>query len=108
MKFFVLIAMKLIGPENFASRSMQVALNARNKFVIVNGTLKKPTTKTTLYTQWVRVSDMIITWILNSVTDDMSDSLNFVTSAREVWNESHKKYSGANESYCMILQLWIH
>lgn len=39
---------------------------------------------------------MIITWILNSVADDISDSLNFVTSAREVWYELKERFSGVN------------
>ncbi|KAL8113536.1 hypothetical protein AgCh_020749 [Apium graveolens] len=40
----ILIAKKLIGPENYApwSRSMQIVLNARNKFIFINGTFKKP------------------------------------------------------------------
>ena len=42
----ILIAKKLIGPDNYGpwSRSMQIALNARNKFVIVSG--YNTTTKT--------------------------------------------------------------
>lgn len=94
----VLIAKKLIGPENFTpwSRSMQIALNARNKFVIVNGAYEQPDPKSSLYAQWERVNDMIITWILNSVADDISDSLNFVTTAKDVWNELHERFSGVN------------
>lgn len=85
----VLIAKKLVGPDNYApwSRSMQIALNARNKFVVVNGVFAKPAVTSPLYAQWERVNDMIITWILNSVTDEISDGLNFVNTAGEVWNE---------------------
>lgn len=91
----VLIAKKLTGPDNYGpwSRSMQIALNARNKFVVVNGSFKKPTT-TDLCAQWERVNDMIITWILNMVADDISDGLNYVTTAQEVWNELKERFSG--------------
>ncbi|XP_074373485.1 uncharacterized protein LOC141713812 [Apium graveolens] len=94
----VLIAKKLVGQENYAprSRSMQIALSARNKFVVVNGVYVKPANDSALYAQWERVNDMIITWILNSVADDISDSLNFVTSAKEVWDELHERFSGVN------------
>lgn len=63
---------------------MQIALNARNKFVIVNGTFEKPAEKSPLLAQWERVNDLVITWILNSVVDEISDGLNYVTTAREV------------------------
>nr|XP_017251022.1 PREDICTED: uncharacterized protein LOC108221670 [Daucus carota subsp. sativus] len=94
----VLIAKKLIGPENYApwSRSMQIALNARNKFVVVTGAFPQPETDSPLFAQWERVNDMIITWILNSVAEDISDGLNFVTSAKEVWYELQERFSGVN------------
>lgn len=81
----VLIAKKLTGTENFGpwKRSMQIALNAKNKLVIVNGTFPKPTTGTQI-AQWDRVNDMVITWILNTISDEISDGMNFVSSASEV------------------------
>lgn len=60
----VLIAKKLIGPDNYApwSRSMQIALNARNKFGIVNGSFEKPASNSPLYSQWERVNDLYSQW----------------------------------------------
>lgn len=94
----ILIAKKLTGPDNFSpwSRSMQIALNARNKFVLVNGCFPKPETNSLLFAQWERVNDLVITWILNSVADDVSDDLNYVTTAAEVWRELHERFSGTN------------
>ncbi|XP_074323136.1 uncharacterized protein LOC141660076 [Apium graveolens] len=94
----VLIAKKLVGPDNFGSwsRSMQIALNARNKFVIVNGVFEKPSEDSSLLAQWERVNDLVITWILNSVADEISDGLNYVTTARGVWLELTERFSGTN------------
>lgn len=75
---------------------MQIALNARNKFVIVNGTFEKPSADSPLLAQWERVNDLVITWILNSVIDEISDGLNYVTTAREVWLELTERFSGIN------------
>ncbi|KAL8156075.1 hypothetical protein AgCh_001234 [Apium graveolens] len=49
----VLIAKKLVGPDNYApwSRSMQIVLNARNKYGIVNGSFEKPALDSHLYPQ---------------------------------------------------------
>lgn len=94
----ILIAKKLIGPDNYApwSRSMRIALNARNKFVLVNGTYAKPDISSPLFAQWERVNDLVITWILNSVAEDISDGLNYVTTASEVWIELRERFSGVN------------
>ncbi|XP_074352709.1 uncharacterized protein LOC141691856 [Apium graveolens] len=94
----MLIAKKLVGPDNYAprSRSMKIALNARNKFVIVNGTYCRPEVSSPLFAQWERVNDLVITWILNCVAEEISDGLNYVTSAAAVWNELHERFSGVN------------
>lgn len=94
----ILIAKKLTGPDNYApwSRSMRIALNARNKFCLVNGTYEKPDDDSTLCVQWERANDMVITWILNSVTDEISDGLSYVTTAQEIWNELFERFSSVN------------
>ncbi|XP_074347238.1 uncharacterized protein LOC141686078 [Apium graveolens] len=94
----ILISKKLIGPDNYVpwSRSMQIALNARNKFILVNGLYKKPALTSPLCAQWERVNDMIITWILNSVADEISDGLNYVTTASEIWTELYERFSSVN------------
>ncbi|XP_074324283.1 uncharacterized protein LOC141661198 [Apium graveolens] len=73
---------------------MQITLNARNKFVLVNGTYPKPAKSSPLFAQWERVNDLVITWILNLVADDISDGLNYVITARKVWSELRERFSG--------------
>lgn len=106
----VLIAKKLTGPDNYApwSRSMQIALNARNKFGIVNGSFKKPASTSPLCLQWERVNDLVITWILNSVVDDISDGLNYVTTAAEIWTELAERFSSVNGHRVYQLMKDIH
>ncbi|KAL8109930.1 hypothetical protein AgCh_025868 [Apium graveolens] len=77
-------------------RSMWIALNARNKFVLVNGTYSKPAKSSLLYAQWERVNDLVITWILNSVVDDTLDGLNYVTTASEAWDKLREYFSGVS------------
>lgn len=46
-----------------------------------------------LYVHWKRVNDMVITWILNTVSDDISNSMNYLDSAFTVWNELNERFS---------------
>lgn len=63
---------------------------------IVNGTYEKPEENSSLKAQWDRVNDMIISWIMNTISEEISNGMDFVTSAKEVWEELHDQFSGVN------------
>ncbi|XP_074362173.1 uncharacterized protein LOC141702369 [Apium graveolens] len=94
----ILISKKLLGSENYVSWkcSMQIALSAKNKLVIVTGEFLAPNVKSVLFTQWRRVNDMIITWILNTVSEEISNSMNYLDSAQDVWNELSERFSAVS------------
>lgn len=91
----LLISKKLTGSENYASwkRSMQIDLSAKNKLVIVTGDFVAPDSLSPLLPHWKRVYDMVITWILNTVADDISSSMNYMDSAYSVWSELNERFS---------------
>ncbi|XP_074325163.1 uncharacterized protein LOC141662006 isoform X2 [Apium graveolens] len=91
----ILISKKLTGSDNFASwkRSMQIALSAKNKLVILTGDFVAPNVNSTLFPHWKRVNDMVITWILNTVSDEISNSMNYMDSAIDVWTELNDRFS---------------
>ncbi|XP_071705346.1 uncharacterized protein [Rutidosis leptorrhynchoides] len=91
----LLISKKLTGSDNYSSwkRSMMIALNAKNKLQIVIGEFTEPAINSNNRALWERTNDMIISWILNTITDQISNSLNFVNTARELWKELLEQYS---------------
>ncbi|GJR21354.1 cysteine-rich receptor-like protein kinase 8 [Tanacetum coccineum] len=91
----ILISKKLIGFENYSSRkrSMMIALNAKNKLKIVTSEMIKPTVESEERALWERTNDMIISWILNTISDHISNKLNFVNSASALWNELFEHYA---------------
>lgn len=84
-----LISKKLIGTENYASwkRSIQIALSAKNKLVIVNGSYPNPEITSPLHPHWERANDMCISWILNCVSPEIGDSMNYVGTTSQMWKE---------------------
>ncbi|GJY42071.1 cysteine-rich receptor-like protein kinase 8, partial [Tanacetum coccineum] len=91
----ILISKKLIGTENYSSwkKSMMIALNAKNKLKIVTCDLNEPNADSEERAMWDRTNDMIISWILNTISDDISNNLNFVNSASALWAELYKHYA---------------
>ncbi|XP_074374673.1 uncharacterized protein LOC141715088 [Apium graveolens] len=94
----VLISKKLSGTNNYGlwKRSMTMALSAKNKLGLVTGTCLKPDDDFPLRSQWDRVNDMVIIWILNIVSEEISNGMDFVTTAQEIWEELHGQFSSIN------------
>ncbi|XP_071687858.1 uncharacterized protein [Rutidosis leptorrhynchoides] len=91
----ILISKKLTGSENYSNwrRSMTIALNAKNKLQIVTGDYTEPSEDSRNKALWYRTNDMIISWILNTISDQIGNSLSFVNSATALCKELQENYS---------------
>lgn len=89
------ISKKLTGSENYSTwrRSMMIALNAKNKLKIITKEFEEPEIGSTTRALWEMNNDMIISWILNTVSDQISYSLTFINSASDLWLELQEHYS---------------
>lgn len=85
-------------------RSVTIALSARNKLGLVDGTIDQPNQADTTYGAWERVNNMVISWILNSVEKDIADSLLFCNNAREIWKELENRFEQSNGTQLFQLQ----
>ncbi|XP_071708327.1 uncharacterized protein [Rutidosis leptorrhynchoides] len=73
----ILISNKLTGSENYSSWriSMMIALNAKNKLKIVTGEITEPAANSSVDALWDRTNDMIISWILNTISDQIANEI---------------------------------
>ena len=69
----ILSSQALIGPENYAAwtRSVFLALSARNKFVFINGAIFKLEVTSPLYNSWCRCNTTVLSWLVNSLSKDI-------------------------------------
>jgi hypothetical protein len=75
---------------------MKMALNAKNKLVFVNGNLSKPTSYIADIQLWERCSDMVLSWILNSIDKSIVSSLIYHAYPRDVWLDLEDRFSQSN------------
>ncbi|XP_009794172.2 uncharacterized protein LOC142164819 [Nicotiana tabacum] len=61
------------------------ALLVKNKVGFITGKCKKPNADEATYDQWARCDDMVTSWILNSLSKDLADSLQYVNDAKKLW-----------------------
>lgn len=83
----VLVTDRLSTASEFHSwrRSMRMALNVRNKLGFIDGTMVKPALTHRDYGAWSRCNDMVATWLMNSVSKKIGQSLLFINTAEGIW-----------------------
>ncbi|XP_070040382.1 uncharacterized protein [Nicotiana tomentosiformis] len=77
-------------------RGILRALSVKNKVGFITGKCKKPEPISATLDQWERYDDMVTSWILNSLSKDLVDSLQYVNDARELWYELEDMYDQTN------------
>ena len=65
---------------------MRISLNAKNKLGYIDGMLKAPS-KDTKSHPWQHCNDMVLSWILNSIESNIIDSVVYLSTAREIWED---------------------
>ncbi|XP_073133534.1 uncharacterized protein [Henckelia pumila] len=75
---------------------MIVALTAKNKLRFIDFTIQFPRSDDLLYGSWIRCNIMVISWLLNSITREIADSLMYMTTASEIWTDLRDRFHQSN------------
>ena len=92
----VLVSQQLTG-DNYTSwsRAMMIALSVKNKLGFVNGTISQ-LEEADLLGPWVRNNNIVISWILNSVSKEILASILFTDSVHEIWVDLRDCFQQSN------------
>ncbi|XP_019252824.1 PREDICTED: uncharacterized protein LOC109231632 [Nicotiana attenuata] len=85
-------------------RGVLRALLVKNKVGFINGKCRKPDPQDPSYDQWERCNDMVTSWILNSISKGLADSLQYVNDAQELWKELEDRYDQTSGAKLYQLQ----
>jgi hypothetical protein len=75
---------------------MTMALSAKNKLGFIDGSLQKLVVDAPEYHAWDRCNNMVLSWILNSVSQEISISIIYIEWAQEIWNDIKERFSQSN------------
>ncbi|XP_076955660.1 uncharacterized protein LOC143630559 [Bidens hawaiensis] len=91
---------KLKGTENYSvwANSMELSLNVKNKIGFIDKTCNMPTTNEHLGKQWDRCNAVVLSWILNSISEELFKGQVFSKIASVVWEELKETYSKVDGS----------
>ena len=75
---------------------MKIALSTKRKLPFVHGTLPRPTDDPVKGDQWDACNNLVIAWIMNSVSDSIAESILYIESAAEIWKQLDKRFAVSN------------
>ncbi|KAL0395915.1 UNVERIFIED_CONTAM: putative pumilio21 [Sesamum calycinum] len=93
----VLVSSPLDGKNFLAwNRAVKRALGAKMKLGFITGTCKKPSGDPELNEQWTRVDCMVVSWLLNAMTKNVSNAFIYAKSTRTLWIALNERYGECN------------
>ncbi|XP_006586460.1 uncharacterized protein [Glycine max] len=75
------------------SRSMITALSAKNKVEFVNGKALEPLKSDRTYGAWSRCNNIVVSWLVHSVSISIRQSVLWMDRAEEIWNDLKSRYA---------------
>ncbi|KAH0762701.1 hypothetical protein KY290_018774 [Solanum tuberosum] len=85
-------------------RSILIALSAKNKLGFIDGSCKPPVAGSPDLQLWNRSNDMVTSWLLNSLSKDIVDSVIYSTSAHALWKDLEDRFGQPNGAKLYHLQ----
>ena len=76
---------------------MLIALSVKNKLGFIDGSIPKPAASDeSLLNSWIRNNNVVISWILNSVSKEISASIIFSNYTVEICNDLKDRFQQRN------------
>lgn len=72
------------------------ALSVKNKFGFIDESCVKPSANSSQLRHWQRCDDIVTSWILNSLTKEILDSVEYVNDSVKLWKELEDRYDQTN------------
>ncbi|CAM8949458.1 unnamed protein product [Rhodiola kirilowii] len=92
-----IVSKVLTGRDNFVSwkKSMEISLSAKLKLGFIQGKYPKPDDKR-MQAKWQRCNDVIMSWLISSVSDDIVGQILHAKDVMTAWNILHVRFAGTN------------
>ncbi|XP_038875043.1 uncharacterized protein LOC120067569 [Benincasa hispida] len=79
---------------NSWSQAMKIELTVKNKLGFINVEIPHPSGE--LLSSWIICNGVVTAWILNSLSKEISTSINFSNSVQEIWVDPQERYQCKN------------
>jgi len=90
---------KLTG-KNFLqwSKSVMIFVSGKGKDDYLTGVITKPATSDAEYRKWKIENNIVMSWLLNSMDNDVSENFLLYDTAKEIWDAARETFSTTNNT----------
>lgn len=88
-------------------RSILIALSTKSKLGFIDGTCKAPDATSPDYKLWNKSNDMVTSWLLNSLSKDIVDSVIYSKTAEDLWKDLEDKFGQPNGEKLYHIIFWV-
>ncbi|XP_009631446.1 uncharacterized protein [Nicotiana tomentosiformis] len=88
-------------------RAVIIALSAKNKLEFIDGTMVVPKADSGIQQAWARCNDMVLSWLLNSLSKEIAESVLYSQSANDLWSDLKDRF-GQCECGAKVKSLKAH
>ncbi|XP_060959157.1 uncharacterized protein LOC133030435 [Cannabis sativa] len=85
-------------------RGITMALTAKYKIAFINGFLPRPEPGNIYLNSWLRCNNMVMSWLINSVSSEIAQSIMYFDLATEMWNDLAERFNEGNGPRIFQLQ----
>ncbi|XP_019179232.1 PREDICTED: uncharacterized protein LOC109174448 [Ipomoea nil] len=99
-----------LSEVNYAtwSRSMRIALEVKNKFGFVDGSIASPAESDPRFPIWRRCNNIVCSWIFKALSPMIAEGVLYFEVAAEIWSVLKKRYSQVDAHRIAELQNEIY
>jgi len=72
---------------------MLTALSEKNKVKFIDGSISKPSTTHALFSAWKRCNDMVVSWLVHSISTSIRQSILWMDNVVDIWKDLKASYS---------------
>lgn len=72
---------------------MKTSLRVCNKLGFITGAVSAPPIEHPDYEAWDRCNCMVKSWILRAISESIAESILYIDSAKEIWDDLHNRFS---------------
>nr|XP_033511204.1 uncharacterized protein LOC117275964 [Nicotiana tomentosiformis] len=69
-----------------------IALSTKNKLEFIDGTFIIPKADSAIQQAWARCNDMVLSWLLNSLSKEIAESVLYSQSVKDLWSDLEDKF----------------
>ena len=86
------------------SRNFYLALSIRNKTGFIDGSVEKPDFNDPLFSSWTRCNNLLVAWLLKSLTPSITATVFYMKGAFQIWNVLKNRFAQPDDVRICQLQ----